>query len=367
MTVTVGLSCPADDPVDVLVTSDHPDRFPTRTVTIPPGQSTASFVANAGPNCGLVRLSAAAQGVMQPPVTGQFVVHDPALDALVSAGIDQCDGGTVVVRIKHAVAVTLVGLRTATGVVPSTSSSATASMPSDPAAGTITASAAFGGIAPGTYTIVVVADGIAIDAGTVTTTIGPPVVTIAVAPQQVQVCAQTAVSITATARRATELTITTEAGVVVASATQVNPCGTITASGSSVVTGKSTFKAVGKRTGAMPVTAQTTVAEGTSVATVSSVTVVNNMSRNAAGAEVTVYVYVVAVRANGSQSTTRVGAITGPAGNVTYTPQRCEVFELWVLRTDDPAEMGTFNWKARSGGLLGHPSASAQSWVMQGN
>jgi hypothetical protein len=51
-----------------------------------------------------------------------------------------------------------------------------------------------------------------------------------------------------------------------------------------------------------------------------------------------------------------LGSITSPSGSISYTPAKCELFELWALRTDDPAEMATLNWKFRSGQILGHPA-----------
>jgi hypothetical protein len=73
---------------------------------------------------------------------------------------------------------------------------------------------------------------------------------------------------------------------------------------------------------------------------------------------VTVFVYVVSLKPNAAQTVTRVGPITSPRGRISYTPTQCEVFELWALRTDNPAEIATFNWKFRSRQILGHPSFS---------
>ena len=83
--------------------------------------------------------------------------------------------------------------------------------------------------------------------------------------------------------------------------------------------------------------------------------------------EVTVYVYVVSVKADGTRSTDRVGAITSPSGTISYTPDRCESFELWALRTDNAAEIQTLNWKLRTGVILGHPAGSSPVVYISGN
>jgi hypothetical protein len=83
--------------------------------------------------------------------------------------------------------------------------------------------------------------------------------------------------------------------------------------------------------------------------------------------EVTLFVYVVSLKPNGAVSTTRHGRITSPNGSISYTPAQCELFELWGLRTDNPAEINTFNWKFRSGRILGHPSFLAVEFPIRGN
>ena len=48
VTIEATLSCPADDPAQVVVTSDHQDRFPGLQLTIPVGQNKGSGQATVG-------------------------------------------------------------------------------------------------------------------------------------------------------------------------------------------------------------------------------------------------------------------------------------------------------------------------------
>lgn len=368
VTVEATLSCPADDPAQVVVTSDHQDRFPGLQLTIPVGQNKASAQATVGVACGKVTLSAVASGVSQAPATTSFVVHNPAIDALVGASLEQCSGGTVTVRVRCATSVSSVGLNGPSGFVSSSAPpQVTASVPTDPASGTLQAVARFGPLAAGTYTVRVQADGVLLDAGQVTVALGPPSVQVQVTPQQVQVCAVTTVTVTATATRASELLITRGDGSAAAPpVTQANPCGTLTATAVVQVSDSETFSAAASRTGVTPVTAQASVGGTSSVATASNVTLVNIMDK-VGGAEVTVYIYVVSVKADGTTSTDRLAAITSPNGQISYTPNKCELFELWALRNDDPAEIFTSNWKWRSTPILGHPSGAASIGYISGN
>lgn len=354
VTITLNLSCAADDPSQVVFTSSHPDRVPGVQVTVPVGQTSASAQVTVGAKCGKVTLSGTVVGVNQAPVAITLVVHDPAVDALVSANLEQCSGGAVTVRVRCATTISAIGLSGPAGFVSSADPpQVTASVPSDPASGTLQAVARFGALAAGTYAVRVQADGVMLDAGQTVVSLGTPSATIRVSPTQVQVCASTSVTVTATATRATELVITREDGTPAAAAvTQVNPCGTLTTSATVPVSDQTTFKAVASRAGATPVTAQAAVGRTTFVATASAVALVNNMDANG----VTLYVYVVSVKADGSVSTSRLGAITSPNGSISYTPDRCERFELWALRIDDPAQIATSNWKFRSGAILGHPA-----------
>jgi hypothetical protein len=368
VTVEASLSCPADDPAQVVITSDHQDRFPGLQLTVPVGQNKANAQATVGAACGKVTLSAVVSGVSQAPATTSFVVHNPAIDALVGASLEQCSGGTVTVRVKCATQVSLVGLNGPSGYVASTGPpQVTASVPSDPASGTLQAVASFGPLAAGTYTVRVQADGVLLDAGQVTVTLGDPSVSVQVMPTQVQVCAVATVTVTATATRATELSITREDGTAAAPpVTQTNPCGTFSATAMVQVTDSETFIAAASRAGVTPVTAEASVGGTSFVTTASKVTLVNIMDK-VGGAEVTVYIYVVSVKADGTSSTDRLGAITSPDGQISYTPDKCERFELWALRTDDPAEISTSNWKWRSTPILGHPSGAASIGYISGN
>ena len=369
VTIVVTLSCPADDPAQVVITSDHPDRFPGLQLTVPVGQSSATAQATVGAACGNVTLSGTVAGVTQTPVTVSFVVHNPALDALVGSSLEQCSGGTVTVRVKCATQVSSVGLNGPSGFVSSTGPpQVTASVPSDPASGTLQAVTRFGALAAGTYTVRVQADGVVFDGGQVVVTLADPSVSVSVTPKQVQVCALSPVTVTATATRATELSITREDGTAAGPpVTQTNPCGTLTATAVVQVSDAETFTASANRAGHAPVTAQAAVGRTSLVATASSVTLVNIMDKVevvvdpgpppvTGYVEVTLYVYVVSVKADGTASTSRLGSITSPSGSISYTPDKCERFELWALRTDDPAEIATFNFKFRSGAILGHPA-----------
>lgn len=111
-TVTVELSCEADDDVDAVVTSSNPDRFPGARITIPAGQRTASAALNAGGACGAVRLSAVLDNgqVGQPQRTKAIQVHDPTFAGLISANLEQCDGGTIELRFTCTLSVAGVGL-----------------------------------------------------------------------------------------------------------------------------------------------------------------------------------------------------------------------------------------------------------------
>jgi hypothetical protein len=366
-TVEVTLSCPADDAAQVVVSSDHPNRFPGLQLTVPVGQSKASKQVTVGAETGKVTLSAAAAGVAQTPATTTVTVHDPKIDALVSSSVEQCDGGAVTVRVRGAVSVSSVGLNGPSGFVPGTGLQVTASVPSDPASGTLQVVARFGPLAAGTYTVRVQADGVLLDAGQIVVMMRDPSVTIQVSRTQVQICALTAVTVTATATRATQLAITREDGSAAAPPVmQTNPCGTFTATATVQLSDAETFTATATRAGVAPATKQAAVGRTSSVPTASSVTLVNIMDK-VAGAEVTVYIYVVSVKADGTASTDRVGQITSPMGSITYTPATCERFELWALRTDDPTEILTSNWKLRTGAILGHPAGSAAIVRISGN
>ena len=356
VTIEATLSCPADDPVQVVVTSSRTDRCPGLTINIPVGQTKASAQVTAGSNCGNVTLSGSPTGVSQSPVQTAFLVHDPKLDALVGSSLEQCDGGNVTVRVKCAASVSSVVLNGSGGSIPATGApQVTASVPSDPASGTLQAVTSFGPLAAGSYAVQVFADGVSINAGNVAVALGPVTASIGATPSAIQVCAVTPVTITASARRATELSITTTSGTVIGTpVTGTNPCGSLTATATVSISAKTTFRAVAKRQGAANVTADATVAETTAVATASKCFV-----QNAESGTTVLYIYVVSLKPGMvASTTTKLGQIS-PGQQIAYTPVQCEVFELWGLLTDDPSLIGTTGFRWKSGVILGHPTATA--------
>lgn len=382
VTIEVEISCPADDPAVVVVSSDQPSRCSGLTITVPVGQTKATGQVIAGTATGRVTLSGAVSGVNQAPARETFVVHDPAFDALIGASLEQCDGGGVTLRVRGATGVSAVGLSGPGGFVPTNGQlQVVPSVPSDPASGTLQVTARFGPLASGTYAVQAQADGVMLSGGQVVCTLGDPSVDpLGVTPNVVPVCISTAVTLSAVSRRATELSITNSDGTVVGGPAQgANPCGSLSVTAQVQLTGKATFKAVAKRPGAPTATADVTVGETTVMATTAQANVVNAMDRVIVtrtrpdgttyqeGVEVTLFIYVVLVKPNAAQTTDRLGAITSPNGSISYTPTQCELFELWALRTDNPAEMSTLNWKFRSGLILGHPSFAPVQFPLIGN
>lgn len=285
-------------------------------------------------------------------------------------------------RVRGATSVSAVALSGPSGYVQSNDSlQVTPSMPGDPASGTLQVRAGFGPLASGTYAVEAQADGVMLTGGQVNCALGAPSVSQPSAtPAVVPVCSATSVTLSATSRRATELFITKSDGTVVGGPVQgTNPCGSLSVTATVQLKGKATFKAVAKRSGAPTATADVTVGETTVMPTTSEAFVVNTMDkvrvirRLSDGTEVeewvevTVFVYVVSVKSDGTLSTSRLGAITSPYGSISYRPAQCELFELWTLRRDDPAEINTFNWKFRSGPILGHPSFPAVQFPIWGN
>lgn len=368
VTIEVEISCPADDPAVVVVSSDQPSRCPELTITVPIGQTKATGQVNAGTATGRVTLSGAVSGVNQAP-RETFVVHNPTFEALIGASLEQCDGGSVTVRVRGATSVSAVGLSGLGGFVPNNvPPQVIPSDPTDPASGTLQVTVRFGPLASGTYAVQAQADGVMLAAGQVVCALGAPTVSQPSAtPAIVPVCLSTSVTLSATSRRATELLITKSDGTVVGGPVQgTNPCGSLSVTATVQLTGKATFKAVAKRPGAPTATADVTVGETTVMTTTSRAALVNIMSK-VSGVEVTLFIYVVSAKPNAAQTTTRLGTITSPNGSISYTPTQCELFELWALRTDNPAEMATFKWKFRSGPILGHPNFQAIQFPISGS
>ena len=383
VTIEVEISCPADDPAVVVLSSDQPNRCPGLTITVPIGQTRATGQVTTGAATGRVTLSGSVSGVSQVPVRETFVVNNPAFDALIGSALEQCDGGFVTLRVRGATSVSSVGLSGPGGFIPSSAPlQVTPSVPSDPASGTLQVTARFGALDSGTYAIQVQADGVMLAGGQVACALGNPSVNSPTAtPNVVPVCTTTQVTISATSRRATELSITKEDGTVVGGPVQgTNPCGSLSVAATVQLTEKATFKAVAKRPGAPTATADVTVGETTIIPfTMARATLVNIMNQVLMtrtlpdgttvqeAVEVTLFVYVVSVKPNGPQTTSRLGSITSPNGSISYTPEQCELFTLWALRTDDPAEMGTLNWKFGNGLFLGHPSFQALQFPIGGS
>lgn len=346
VTIEVEISCPADDPAVVLVSSDHPSRCPGLTITIPTGQTKATGQVNAGAATGNVTLSGTVSGVVQNPARTTFVVHEPVFDGLVGAALEQCDGGSVTLRVRGATSVSAVGLSGPGGFVPSTGQlQVMPSDPNDPASGALQVTASFGALTSGTYSLEAQADGMTLAGGQVVCALGNPSVTFSTSmPNIVPVCISTSVTLSATSRRAAELSITRNDGTVVGGPTQgTNPCGLLSVSATVQLTGKATFKAVAKRAGAPTATADITVGETTVMPTTSRATLINTMNSvrirlpdgSFAEREVTLFVYVVSVKPNATQTTSRLGAITTPA---VRSPMRrhnasCLSFGLYELTT----------------------------------
>lgn len=382
VTIEVEISCPADDPAVVVVSSDQPSRCPGLTITVPVGQTKATGQVNAGAATGEVTLSGAVSGVNQARVSVIFVVHNPTFVALIGSNLEQCDGGSVTLRVRGATSVAAVGLSGPGGFVPSSGAlQVTPSVPSDPASGTLTVRASFGPLASGTYAVQAQADGVMLAGSPVVCALGnPSVAPLTAMPNVVPVCIATSVTLRATSRRATELSITRSDGTVVGGPDQgTNPCGSLSVTATVTLTGKATFKAVAKRPGAPSATADVTVGETTVMPTTTLAVLVNIMNAVIVtrtrqdgttfeeAVEVTLFIYVVSVKPNAAQTTTRLGTITSPNGSISYTPTQCELFELWALSTDNPAEINTLNWKFRSGPILGHPSFPAVRFPIGGN
>lgn len=382
VTIEVEISCPADDPASVVVSSDQPTRCPGLTLTIPVGQTKATGQVSAGAATGRVNLSGVVSGVNQAPARETFVVHNPQLDASLGARLEQCDGGSVTLRVRGATSISAVGLSGPGGFVSNNAPlEVVASVPNDPASGTLQVTARFGPLLAGTYAVEIQADGVMLSGNQVSCTLGNPSVDAPVAvPNVVPVCVATPVTLRATSRRATELSLTESDGSVVgAPVNGTNPCGSLSVTATVQLTGKATFKAVAKRPGAPTATADVTVGETTLMPTASGAIFYNIMDKvrviqtRPDGTkveilvEVTLFVYVVLSKANGAQSISRLGAITSPSGVISYTPDQCELFELWGLRTDDPAGIGTTSFKFRSGLILGHPSYSLVSFWASGS
>lgn len=383
VTIEVEISCPADDPAVVVVSSDQPSRCPGLTITIPVGQTKATGQVNAGAATGNVTLSGVVpvSGVVNAPVPASvgFIVNNPTFDALIGSNLEQCDGGSVTLRVRGSASVSAVGLSGPGGFVPSNAlQEVSRSKPSDPASGTITIKADFNGpLASGTYAVETQADGVMLAGGQVVCALGAPTVNQPSAtPVVVPVCLSTPVTLSATSRRATELLITNSNGTVVGGPVQgTSPCGSLSVTTTVQLTGSETFRVVARRPGASAAMADVTVGETTVMATTSHASLVNTMNRvtrqlpdgSTVQQEVTLFVYVVSVKPNAAQTTNRLGTITSPSGSISYTPAQCELFELWALRTDDPAEIGTLNWKFRSGAILGHPSFQAVQFPIGGN
>jgi hypothetical protein len=352
LTLQVTLSCPADQDVDVVVSSSHQDRCPGATIRVPAGQRSATLQVTAGARCGSVTLSAAIPAVAQSPVTTSLLVHDPKVDALVGAAVDQCDGGQATVRVSCAATVSAMVLSGPAGTVAGSVPQLTASVPGDPATGTIQAVSSFPAMPAGTYALQVLADGIALNAGSVAVAMGAPTVTLSASPSAVQVCAANQVTLTAVARTATEVSITRSDGTVLTMPiTTTNPCGGVTATTTVIVGDATTFKAVAKRQGAPAATAEAKVQGATFVATASKAAVFNG---NAQG-DPTLYVYVAKLSPGAAAvSIARVGAIA-PRAQVVYSPATCEVFQLFAGTVDSDGIITSDLWTWRSGEILGHP------------
>jgi hypothetical protein len=382
VTIEVEISCPADDPAAIVLSSDQPSRCPGLAITIPVGQTKATGQVNAGTSTGRVTLSGVVSGVSQASVRETFVVHNPMFDALIGASLEQCDGGSVTLRVRGATSVSVVELSGPGGLVLSNGPLQLApSVPSDPAAGTLQVTARFGPLGSGEYAVQARADDVMLAAGRVLCALGNPSVSAPSAtPNVVQVCIPNSVTVSATARRATELTITRSDGTIVgAPVTTANPCGLLTVTAVVQISGRTTFRAVAKRLGAPTATADVTVAEGSNyVPTTSRAWLTNVMNQVARQVqvpdgmggtktitiyeEVTLFVYVVSRKPNAADALIRVGTITSPTGRISYTPIQCELFRLLALLTDNPTNTSTTNIKEETVFMLGHPSFPEVEW-----
>ena len=168
-------------------------------------------------------------------------MHDPAFDALIAASLEQCDGGSVTIRVRNATSASALGLSGPGGFVPSSGP-----RQSWPAFRAILPRARFRFQrssanwlpAPTPSRHRRMASSIA--AGQATCALGNPTVNgPSAVPNIVQVCASTSVTPTASSRRATELTLTRADGTVVGGpVTGTNPCGSLTVSATVPVTGQ---------------------------------------------------------------------------------------------------------------------------------